>query len=477
MRLLFVYSTTKTITQSKPLRGQEDIYLGLSYISSALKQNGHQTGLVVLDRRYGKKNFTTIESKIKAFNPEIICFTSVFSEFEFICSIAKFIKINHPNILTVIGGVHVSLNPKDDYLNLFDAICIGEGELPMVELANDLQKQTPYTHIQNLWFKQNDAIIKNPTRPFIEDISALAYPDRDIWQEWILKPNSRITVLLGRGCPFNCTYCCNHKIRKVSGGKYVRLRDIDDIVGELSQLSKSFPLVDDFFLEVETCGVDTSWLVELCDAIYQLNSQFNTPKRFSTNLRVFPNIKEEVIFQSLKKANFTAVSIGLESGNERVRKEVLNREYSNDDIRRVVNCARKYDIKIGIYNLVGIPGESYTEFLDTFAMNQELQPDWHATSIFFPYEGTALYDKAKEMGVLPEHLDFNFERQRAVLDLPNFSKKQIQREFDSFHFNVYRRAKNRSIIKLSIYFIQKYLGHNFMAQARIKLIRLLALFK
>jgi len=255
------------------------------------------------------------------------------------------------------------------------------------------------------------------------------------------------------------------------------LRNIEDIFGELYQISKEFPSVDEFFLEVETCGVDTNWLLSLCDALFLFNSQFTTPKRFSTNLRVFPNIKDEEIFQALKKANFYAVSIGLESGNERVRREVLNREYSNDDIRRVVASARKYGVKIGVYNLVGLPGESHAEFLDTLTMNQELQPDWHATSIFFPYEGTALYDKAKELGVLPEHIDFNFERQRAVLDLPTFSRKQIQREFDSFHYNVYRKAKKRSIIKLSIYFVQKYLGHNFMAQIKIALIRLLALFK
>ncbi len=457
--------------------GQEDIYLGISYISSALKSGGHQTQLAVLDRRYGKKNYKTIDSKFESFNPDIVCFTSVFSEFEFICSISDYIKIKYPKTLKVIGGVHVSINPKEKYLDIFNAICIGEGEYPMVELANKIKNKEPYTNIQNFWFKLDGQVLKNSPRPFAEKLNQLTFPDREIWQEWILKPNSRITVLLGRGCPFNCTYCCNHKIRKITSGKYVRLRSVEDIFGELYQTSKDFPAVDEFFLEVETCGVDTNWLISLCDALFLFNSQFKTPKKFSTNLRVFPNIKDEEIFQALKKANFYAVSIGLESGNERVRREVLNREYSNEDIRRVVATARKHGIKIGMYNLVGLPGESHAEFLDTLALNQELQPDWHATSIFFPYEGTVLYEKAKDMGVLPEHLDFNFERQKAILDLPNFPKRQIQREFDSFHYNVYRKAKNKSLIKLSIYFIQKYLGHNFMAKAKIWLIRIRAFYR
>jgi len=476
MRILFIYSTTKTINRRKPLRGQEDIYFGISYISSMLKQHSHQTALVVLDRRYGTKNHKTVDNKIGCFKPDIICYTSVFSEFEFVSSIAKYIRDKYPSIFTIIGGVHVSLNPKEEDLNLYSAMCIGEGEYPVWELANRIQNGESYYDIQNLWFKKDGQVIKNPPRPFTEHLSELPFPDREIWQEWILEPNSRITVLLGRGCPFNCTYCCNHKIRSITSGKYVRLREIQDIINEMDEVTKRFPAVNEFFLEIETCGVNPDWLIAICDALYKFNEQFTTPKSFATNLRVFPSIKDEPIFQSLKKANFTAVSIGLESGNEVVRRDILNRNYSNDDIRRVVATARKYGIRVGIYNIIGIPGETYTQFLDTLAMNQELQPDWHATSIFFPYEGTALYEKALEMGVIPKDINFNNERQRVILDLPGFSKRQIQKSFDSFHYDVYKKAKGRGIVKLAIYFMQKFLGHNFMANFKVGLIRLLAAF-
>lgn len=474
MKILFIYSTTKTITRRKPLRGQEDIYFGISYISSVLKQNNHQTQLVVLDRRYGNKNLKTVDTKIEVFNPDIICFTSVFSEFEFICSISKYVKAKFPTVFTIIGGVHVSLNPKEEYLDLYDAICIGEGEYPISELATKIQNNEPHCSISNLWVKRDGLLLKNSPRPFIESISELPFPDREMWQEWILEPITRITILLGRGCPFNCTYCCNHKINKITSGRYVRLRDVQDIINELNEISSQFPSVNDFFLEVETCGVNFEWLLNLCNALYSFNQQFSTPMKFATNLRVFPNIKDEVIFQSLKKANFHAVSIGLESGNEKVRKEILNREYSNDDIRRVVASARKYGIRVGIYNMIGLPGETYLDFLDTLALNQELQPDWHATSIFFPYEGTVLYDKSLEMGVIPQNIDFNNERQKAVLDLPGFSKRQIQKSFDAFHFNVYKKAMNRSFVMLCLYFIQKYLGHNFMANTKAMALRIFA---
>lgn len=471
MHVLFIYSTTKTITRRKPLKGQEDTYFGISYVSSVLRENGHSTSLVVLDRKYGKKNYRTVARGINRLKPEVVCFTAVNSEFPFICGIANYVKENYPTIFRVVGGVHVSINPREEYLDIFDALCVGEGEYPTLELVTNISGQESYHDIPNFWFKRNGSFIKNPPRPFIENISRLPFPDREMWQEWILQPNSRFTLLLGRGCPFSCTYCSNHRLKRIAPGKYVRLRDVQSIVDELNALAAEYPCVKDFYLEVETCGVDSKWLIDLCDGLYTFNRQFETPKTFATNLRVFPNIDDEAIFRHLKRANFTAVSIGLESGNERVRRVILRREYSNDDIRRVVGTARRFGIKVGIYNLVGIPGETHEEFRDTLAMNQELQPNWHATSIFFPYEGTDLHRVATEMGILPPDIDFNNERQRAVLDLPGFPRHAIQHEFDAFHFNVYKKALRRNPLKMLVFFAQIYLGHNFMAEAKLVFIR------
>lgn len=477
MNILFVYSTTKTINRRTPLRRQEDIYLGISYISSVLKLKNHRTELVVLDKKRGNKNFRTVDNEIENVNPDIICFTAVFSEIEFINVIAKHVRSKYPGIFKIIGGIHVSLNPGEEYLEIYDAICISEGEYPMMELADKMQVNESYLNIPNFWFKNDGLILNNQPRPFIENISELPFPDREMWQKWILEPISRITILLGRGCPFHCSYCCNHKIRKIAGGTYVRLRDVGDIIQEMNELSLMYPSVNDYFLEIETCGVNLDWLIDLCNELDIFNRKFKVPKSFSTNLRVFPGIKYEPLFQSLKKANFKSVSIGLESGNERVRREILNRDYPNDIIRRVVNSAREHGIRIGIFNMIGIPGETYNEFLDTLSLNQELQPDWHATSIFFPYQGTRLYEKAFEMGVIPQKIDFSCERQKAILDLPGFTKQQIQRSFDSFHLEVYKKSKKRNLIKLIIYFIQKFLGHNFMADQKVNAIRLRAFFK
>jgi anaerobic magnesium-protoporphyrin IX monomethyl ester cyclase len=237
--------------------------------------------------------------------------------------------------------------------------------------------------------KQDGEIIRNPSRPFLQDLDALPLADRELFQEQIFEPESRISVLLGRGCPYQCTYCCNHKIREVAGGRYVRMRSVPGIVEELESLTRRFPGVREYFLEVETLGAHMKWLEELCRGLEQFNRGRDQALSFSANLRVFDRMDHERIFSRLSRAGFDSVSIGLESGSERIRKEVLDRHYSNKTIRLAVHTARKHGLKVGMFNLIGLPTESFDDYLETLRLNQELQPDWHPPPFSFPTRAPA----------------------------------------------------------------------------------------
>jgi anaerobic magnesium-protoporphyrin IX monomethyl ester cyclase len=76
-----------------------------------------------------------------------------------------------------------------------------------------------------------------------------------------------------------------------------------------------------------------------------------------------------------------------------------------------------------------------------------------------------------------ENIDFSSERQKAVLDLPGFRKRQIQQSFDSFHFNVYKKAGKINLFKLTIYFVQMFTGHNFLTYQKLNIIRFAAFIK
>ncbi len=349
MNTIFVSSVNSLVTKHKPLDTPLQMQFGISYISSLLKRHGHKTKLIILSELLGKINFNVIDKNIKEFSPRLICFTAVCSEYPFIAKLAKYIKTHYPDIYLLIGGPHVSLNPSEVLEDAFDALCIGEGEYPTVELASQLEENKFPSSVQNLWIKHCSDIEKNTQRPFLHDLDSLPFPDREMWQEWIderqSSQNSKHAVLLGRGCPFQCTYCCNHAFQKLAKGNYVRLRSPDNILEEIRAIVKCFSTDRLIYLEAESFGINKAWALELCSKLEGFNRTLSHPLSFGTNLRVTPHADLESLFAACKRSNFSYVKIGLESGSERIRRQILKRNYSNQDIINAVELARKYGIK------------------------------------------------------------------------------------------------------------------------------------
>lgn len=408
-----------------------------------LKKHGHQTRLLVLSSSMGNKNLNLIQKSLQIFHPELIGFTSVSTEYNFIVEMAKYIKkCCYPEAFLLIGGPHVSLNPDAAMLDVFNALCIGEGEYPTLELVSQLEKGIEPSGIHNLWIKRGNRIEKNQTRPFTGDLDSLPFPDRNIWQEWIdYQQNTHYSVLLGRGCPYLCTYCSNHAIRKISSGTYVRLRSVDNIIAEIKNLTVNFPRTEEIYLEIETFGVNMEWAIDLCSMLKHFNATIENPLSFGVNLRIARNIDYHVLFSACKESNFKYVSIGLESGSERIRREILKRNYSNQDVIHAVKLARKNGLQVLFYNIIGIPGETRADFEETVKMNRICMPDSHNTYIFYPYPGTDLYSMCVEQGLLKEPLNMRGERREAALDLSGFSKKQIQHCYTWFDYYVYKGRK------------------------------------
>ncbi|MFZ2970376.1 MAG: cobalamin-dependent protein, partial [Minisyncoccia bacterium] len=238
MNVLFVYSFKDSHFSQKPLSDLNALQFGISYISSFIKKQGHETKLLVLTQGMSSDSISNI---IDEFSPSLICFTAVYSEYQFVANAAEIIKKCYPNIFLIAGGPHVSLNPEECLLDSFDALCIGEGEEAVLELIGQLEKKIKPTAIANLWIKKNDGVEKNLTRSFLQNIDILPFPDREMWEEWTENINSESQkILLGRGCPFLCTYCCNHALRKLATGNYIRHRAPESVIEEIKYIIRRY---------------------------------------------------------------------------------------------------------------------------------------------------------------------------------------------------------------------------------------------
>ena len=444
MKIMFIYSLDDTQSISRPLRSWSTIQFGISYISSVLKADDHQTQLVVLgSNNHWRDNIKILNTCMGEFSAHLVCVTAVASQYSFVKKVASFLKSKWPEKYLVIGGVHATLNPSEVISDSFDAVCIGEGEYPILELCRQIEANAIPNRIPNLWIKSPDGRIeRNSPRPFLQDIDSLPFPDRTMWTPWMKEQRgAELAVLLGRGCPYGCTYCCNHALKIVAPGKYVRFRSPENIIKEVSFLHTEYPSQSRFSFEVESIALNKAWLIELCKQLESFNRTIDNFISYSCNFRISQQSIDENIFIALKKANFVNINIGLESGSERIRRKILNRNYSNSDFLDVTAMARKVGLKVFVFNIIGLPGETYDDYMETVSLNRQCQPDMHYTGIFFPYPGTELYNMCVQEGFINTPIDQRLERKQPVIDFPHFSKPQIQKAYTWFNYNVYKGYK------------------------------------
>jgi radical SAM superfamily enzyme YgiQ (UPF0313 family) len=459
MKILFIYSLDDVQSVQTPMRSWASVQFGISYISSMLKARGHQTQLLVLGCNQWKSSIKLLRTSMEKFSPRLICFTAVYSQYAFIKKIAILIKKQWPDKYLIIGGAHATLRPDDVIAGPFDSVCIGEGEHPTVELCGQLESQTEPHGIANLWIKSlKGDIERNKPRDFLQNLDLLPFPDREMWKPWMKEQiGGEMAVLLGRGCPYDCTYCSNHALRNVAQGKYVRIRSPENILHEVAFLHKNFPHRSMYF-EVETITLNKTWMVELCSQLTTFNSTISHPISYGCNIHISPQSMDENLFIALEKANFYKVNIGLESGSERIRRGVLKRKYSNDNFLEVVSLARKHGLKIMVFNMIGLPGESLNDHKETVLLNRRCQPDGHYTGIFYPYPGTELYNTCIQQGLIQGTLDTQMERRQPIMENPHFSKAQIQRAYTWFNYHVYKGHK--PLWKILIMVIRVKVGSN-----------------
>ena len=415
MKILFIYcenvkSDIYKKKHSKPLYSNDQIPFGIAYLTSSLEAARHEVFLIVLE---GIEQYLMI---------------------------ANYIKKTHPQIYLVAGGPHISLFPEEAINTSLDILSIGEGEDSLVELMNHLEEKKDISKILGIWSKRDGQIYRNPTAPFNCDLDRIPYPNRELWLPYIENTSTPISVLLGRGCYFNCTYCSNHVLKTVSEGRYVRYRSVDNILGEIAYLVEQFPNNDVIYFETEAINCDFEFMKELCTRLKAFNEELPRTIYYGTNVRITPNMDWNAIFKMFRKANISYVNVGLESGSNRVRTEVMKRFYSNDDVLNAMKAARKYRIRTMLYVMLGLPTETLEEYEMTIEMVRECKPSVIHMSIFYPYPGTDLYKMCAYMGLI-DKLKPDIGRNKASLDMPQFTRKQIQKAYDMFYPRIYARTK------------------------------------
>ena len=406
---------------------------GIAYIIGTLKNSNHE---VTLYHLADENDFDVIVSYLEKEAYDLIGLSFATNQKKYV---RRFLTITDLSAkLIIAGGVHCTLNKENIFEEFpeIDGICVGEGELPLKDLCQKLDNNEDYLSSSSFYFRTKEGIVENPISS-LQHIDNLPLPDYTFFDyDKIISDNGNcFPMMLGRGCPYSCYYCCNHAIRRIYPNKniYVRFptvqRSIDIIKNNLS----IYPNTRRIAFADDTFTLDKKWLAKFCE-IYK--KEVDLP--FICNARV-ETISDQVV-QHLKYAGCLSINFGVESGNEWLRKHILNRRHSNKKIRKAFHITKEYGIKRFSFNIVGLPFETKEMAEDTFNLNLELQPNFGKCFYFYPYPGTILHQLCLKYDLLLDKTD----SVSGYLESPSLkelfmSHKEIRKQFELMNLFFYAR--------------------------------------
>ncbi|MCD6295639.1 MAG: B12-binding domain-containing radical SAM protein [Deltaproteobacteria bacterium] len=388
-------------------------YLGISHIISAVEAAGHDASLFHAFQPPKKRSLFDAIDRI---SPDIIGFSSTTNMFPYVREWVAWIREEFSTPI-VCGGIHPTIMPKEVIgVEGIDYVVIGEGEAPMVELCDAIEKGGETLTIKNIWARQGSEISKNPLRPLVSNLDVLPYPDRTKFNYMKIGPGRHNAGIFSasRGCPYNCYYCCNHTLKHIYGEKqYVRFRSPENVITEIEQVCRSFSSIDKILFDDDILPLKKEWFREFIN-LYK--DRINLP--FTCNSRV--ELIDDETAHLLEEGGCIKVQFGVESGNPRIRSEMLGRHHSNDTIIKASERLRDAGIQVHSFNIVGLPGERVKDVLDTIKLNSLIMPSSVQVSILYPYPKTELYDITRKMNLLKPEAGTTYFK-KSCLKLPGLS--------------------------------------------------------
>jgi len=374
-------------------RTRED-WLGPMHLSSVLKAHGHGCDILVEPLEDGGLVETAV-----AWRPDILGVSCLTTEFHWAVRRAAEIR-EATGALVVFGGTHPTLAPETCIAAPpVDVVCRGEGEGPLLELAEAVDAGTDFSGIPNLWVKNGEAVFRNPLRPLVRDLDSLPDPDRDLYERYVFfRRRGKKCLALGRGCPFACTHCHNSARRAVFGGKgpSVRWRSRERILEEVRRVVDRGNVTVLHFID-DSFGARGPWLAELIRTLAGMDLG---------GVALQANMRADLVDRELCRA-FEAfgpsrlrLRIAVETGDEDYRRTVLKKKVGDADLLRAAELLAAHGIGFVTYNMLGLPGETYRQALGTLRFNLQLRPDRALAFVFQPLPGTELADRAVREGYL-----------------------------------------------------------------------------
>jgi anaerobic magnesium-protoporphyrin IX monomethyl ester cyclase len=391
--------------------------LSLGYLAAVLEKNQYEVD--VIDCLTLGLTYEEFRNELSKRQPDIVGITSTTERYKPALQIAKIVKEVFPKCLTAIGGHHVTFEDEKALQDCaaLDVIVRKEGEYTLLELAERVEAGKDYYDVLGTTCRKDGKIVRNPDRPYIENLDELPFPARHFWPVDYLKRYGTIifNVLTSRGCSYWCNFCIEVRVH---GQKY-RVRSAKNVVDEIEFLQKTYGANYISFVDA-TFTVDQDRIAELCEEI--INRKLKI--RWVAGTRVDMVTKELLL--KMKEAGCISMWYGVESGTQTVLDE-MRKGITVEQTIKAFNWTKEVGLKPDPNVVLGFPGETKESAWKTIKFVEQLNPDYMGIyTVATPYPGTPLYDLVKEKGWL-KVTDFDkYDRETPTFETPWLSMKELK---------------------------------------------------
>lgn len=389
---------------SLPYLGIENYAANFHRYSEALKKSSHHV-------------WKEVQAMLNEYQPNVVGLSIKTAKVPSAFRIAEMAKKILPGVKVIAGGPHATVCPEEALAFPFiDCVVRREGEETILEVVQRIEEGRDLLDIPGISYKRNGKVFHNGNRPLIRQLGSLPYPDRKLLIGYgDYTPTQLGWIMTSRGCPYNCSYCCSKSIWT----RKVRYRPKESVLGEVEELRREHKVADLNFMD-DSFTVNRQYVFDLCTAFLERKLKMT----WSCLTRA--DLLDEEMVKVMKSAGCTKVDVGIESGSKRVQK-IINKGVILEEIPKMARTLRKNSLFWAGFFMMGFPGETKEDVLYTLDFMKKIKPNWVCFSIFTPYPGTALYEKAKELGLIPEKFDYSLYAHQSPVNC--FSEKISAEEF------------------------------------------------
>ncbi len=400
-------SSKRVLIVAPPYRlSQTAFALGLMWIAAVLERAGHHVEVIDMDAY--NLPMDDFMKELRERNYDYLCTGGMITAWNFLkftCDLVKQIK---PQVKVIVGGGIISSTPKSFVsATKADVGVIGEGELAILDIIQAFENGKPLSNVDGIVFKEGDEIIQTKEGKLIQDLDSIPFPAWDLFNvgevysrypshHSILHAKRLGSIYTTRGCPFRCTFCYTEKT--------VRQRSIPNVIEEIKQLKDRYGIrhimiADDLFV------VRKNRTIEFCEAMIKNKIKVT----WSATGRC--NIVDPEFCKLMKAAGCDFMGLGIESGSDRVLKEI-KKSQTPKQIVEAVKMVQQAGITPGGTFIIGLPPETKETVRETVGVYKKINSyRTHVNKFFFatPYPGTPLYDEMVKLGRIKDEIAY-FEK-------------------------------------------------------------------